>query len=261
MEIQKTEQKFFRFFPQYKNLTAIYTTRLNGFSTNDFSSFNLGLHVGDNKDAVLKNRTLLAKYLNCTQNKIFFMDQIHSGNTYIIPNNSRTTSNTIQETDALITNNKNTAICAMGADCPQIGLYDKEKKVIAVIHAGWKGIVSGIITNTINSMQRYFRSQAEDIMVVTGAFLCSECFCVGEDTATLFTEKFINSEKFINKNSSSQITIDLKKAIKYILREEGVKSENISFLDMCTKCHNDLFFSYRGENKCTGRTVLALMLT
>lgn len=253
----------FILFKQQSKVTAVYTTRKNGFSHNCFNSFNLGFHVGDDPYCVEKNRNKLKKILNTTDNDIFFMDQIHSNNIFVLDEQTKNilqkeNITEIKKTDALITNIKNTAICSMGADCPQIALYEPKEEVIAVIHAGWKGLINNIIEKTITEMCLSFNCQKENILTASSAFICEKCFVVKEDTAAFFKEKFAKNKKIIKH--SEQININLKEAIKTILLQNNISEKNINFLDMCTACNKDIFFSYRKENKKCGRNALAIKL-
>lgn len=254
--------KFFSLLENNQDITALLTTRHYGFSQTPFASLNFSFIVGDDNKSVKQNYNVLANYLQCSTEDIFSMEQIHSNNVFILDQTSKKniSSQQIKQTDAVITNLKNTAILAMGADCPQIALYDPEKKVIAVIHAGWKGLTGKIIEKTLTSMQRLYQCRNENIIAHTGAHLCQKCFEVKKEVADIFVSNFENSDNIIYTDEKGKITVSLQNAILETLKKQQLKQKNISFLNMCTVCENDMFFSYRKENQKTGRTALALIL-
>lgn len=251
---------FFPFFKNEANVLALATTRHYGKSVAPFASLNVGINVGDDDSLVKANRKILASYLKTDTSKMFFMEQIHSNNITILTEKNLPLDNTAQKTDALITNMKNTAICALSADCPLIGLYDKENNVIAVIHAGWKGLTAKIIEKTVDKMQQNFDSQPKNIRSVISAFICKKCFCIKDDTVKYFQEAYPNNKNIITKDNQGIYRADLKKAVLTSLTNKGLLKSNICFLDKCTVCENELFFSYRAENQKTGRCALAFKL-
>lgn len=255
---KKNAVKFFPLLENADGVTALLTTRHYGFSQDPYNSLNFSSIVGDDEKNVKQNYDVLAGYLDCCAEDIFSMEQIHSSNVFILNENSKKllTRNRIKKTDAVITNLRQTAILAMGADCPQIALYDSKQKVIAVIHAGWKGLINNIIEKTLTAMN----SDPKNILVHTGAHLCQNCFEVKKEVSDIFSDNFENSDKIIHKDKDGKITISLQNAIHTKLTATGIQQKNIRSLNMCTACENSLFFSYRKENKTTGRTALAVML-
>ncbi len=235
----------------FDNLTIAISTRHGGLSLGNFSSLNMALNVGDNKECVLKNRKLLFEVLNLDITKSVFANQYHSNNVYIVEQKDIglgvDTFESAIKTDAFITNIKNVAIVIQTADCLSVVLYEKQKQVIANIHCGWKGLAFGIIQNTIEKMISIYNADSKNIYAYLGACIKPNNFNVGEDVASKFTSP-------IQKNDNYYIDLSLEAIM--ILEKYNITDIENSNLDS----YDDMFYSYRRDKKITGRmaTVIAL---
>ena len=175
---------------KHKDILHFITTRHGGFSKSPFSSFNLASHVGDKQDDVIKNRELLASYLGISSNSFFYTNQEHGDKVFLI-NNQNTkkrnivSSNTIPTSDAMVTADKNRCLLIFVADCVPVLLYDYNKKVIGVVHAGWKGTVSLISQKTVCLMQKHYGCKPQDILCAIGPSIGPCCYEVGKDVIDL----------------------------------------------------------------------------
>jgi len=155
--------------------------------------------------------------------------------------------------DAIITNTKGVYVCVTIADCTPVLIYDAKNKAVAAIHAGWRGTVAKIVSETLNAMHKQYGTKGEDCVAFIGACICSKNFEVGDEVAEQFSaeEKTYNTEK-------KKYYVDLKLANKKQLMNFGVKESNIEISEYCTVADNDKFYSYRYEKGKTGR-MLALI--
>ena len=151
--------------------------------------------------------------------------------------------------DALITNNSDCLLTTTTADCPSIYFYDSQKKVIALAHAGWRGIIQGIIENTILSFKDNYNSNSEDIEVFVSPYIKSCHFEIKEDIIGNFLE-----EDLIKRDG--KIYIDLGEVIRKKLLKQGIRDDNISISKDCTYCLNDKYFSFRRNNNKNLETML-----
>ena len=145
------------------------------------------------------------------------------------------------DTDGLILTNTEDTIYLKFADCTPLIFYDKENKIGAVSHAGWRGTAAKIGVKTINKMSANFGTKPENIVALIGAAISICCYEVSEevrDTLLATVENPIGLYEGRN--------IDLKGINAQQLREIGV--QNIDVCPYCTSCNNDLFYSYRKEN-------------
>ena len=131
----------FSIFPQDKVIHAI-STRFNGHSKAPFDGLNLALHVNDNPDDVIANRRLFCKGLNLDSHKMTTCNQVHGNKVACITeenigSGAISFANSIDDTDALITNLKNVPLTLFFADCTPIMIYDPKNNAIGVAHGGW----------------------------------------------------------------------------------------------------------------------------
>ena len=156
-----------------------------------------------------------------------------------------------KETDGLMTNQKNLAICATNADCIVLMMYDKVKKVIANVHSGWRGTIQRIGAKTIDKMQELYNCNPKDIICCISPSIRSCHFEVSEDVKEIFNKTFINNDDIIKKHNDKW-HIDTVKLNIDMLKEKGLREENIIDSKICTVCNSNLIHSYRGSNKTNG---------
>jgi len=208
---------------------------------------NLAYHVAQDDHSVDLAREELAKKYKFDNSKLQFMEQIHSNIVKTVSPDSN-----VQTCDALITDQLNTPLMVMVADCIPILFYDHTKKVIGVAHAGRAGTFENISGNTINKMIENYSCDPKDIEVVMGPSIEKCCYEVSQElanqTATLFGEEYVNERN-----------IDLQGINKKQLIEMGVKDTNITTEQICTKCSSEPYFSYRKDKKC-GRFAGVIMM-
>ena len=237
-------------------LAHFITTRAGGFSLPPFNSLNLGLHTNDNPDHVLANRSLLAEETGIAKEHFLYCSQVHSGDVKIIDRIAVEGGALSQNprTDATITAMPGICLMVMVADCVPVLLFDPVKRVSAVIHAGWRGTVHHITSNTIRSMVGHFGCNPADILAGIGPSIGPCCYEVGEDVREFVTQSFGTTEGYlIQKNHTSKPHFDLWYANQKQLTDNGVKPDNIETSELCTRCQPDTFFSSRASGGITGR--------
>src|SRR3972149_5704546 len=228
-----------------------FTTRNSGPGSDGVNSFNLDYYAGGNEENVRKNREMILKKLELKKmRKIYSVKQVHGTNILNIDKNMNLESDKImKEADCLITDLKDIPIMVMGADCNLILMADTNKKVIAAVHAGWKGTLQGLAAKVISYMKEKFGSKSRDIFVAFGPSIRKCCYKIDSSVLKSFTDKFGSGSFFTKKNND--IYLDLVKLNHIQLEKSGIYEENIFDCGKCTHCNED-FFSYR-RNKATGR--------
>ncbi|MCT7564985.1 peptidoglycan editing factor PgeF [Aliarcobacter butzleri] len=206
----------------------------------DKTDGNLAYHVSDIKENVDKNRQKLALKYDYKDENLCYMNQIHSANVVVVDENS---PKYIDNCDALITKTKNLPLMVMVADCIPILMFDEVKGVIAAIHAGRNSTFLKISEITSKKMIENFSCKTENIKVIMGPSIQKCCYEVNDELKNIVEKSF--GKKFVIGNN-----IDLQGINKKLLENLGIK--NIEISDICTKCSNKPFFSYRKE-KNTGR--------
>ena len=219
------------------NVTAFTTTRFGGYSIEPFSQNNLGLHVGDLEQAVLMNRKNTAhKFM--LPNEPQWLEQIHSNQCI------RIEDSTVRIADGVTTNMAKCVLVIMTADCLPILLCNRSGTEIAAVHAGWRGLVDGIIANTVNMM---FDSP-NNLVAWIGPAICVQCFEIGIEVRDLYLKKYNFLEQYfvLHDNQWFANLIDIAVCL---LKQCGITVVYKS--NICT-FEQQNFFSYRRDG-VTGR--------
>ena len=191
--------------------------------------------------------------------------QIHESRVAVIDRPGMTREE-LEGYDAFITKLPGVAIGVRTADCVPVLLYDPEKRVVAAIHAGWKGTVLHISQCAINVMVQDFKCRPESIRAAIGPAIGPDSFQVGEEVATRFKEAGFPVDDIWSfrgpgdgRPMSGGHHIDLFKANRWLLEQAGILSENIHECGIDTYT-TEAFFSARREGVECGRIINAIML-
>ncbi|GGI14402.1 peptidoglycan editing factor PgeF [Gottfriedia solisilvae] len=260
--IQSTESTF-KIQPwedSYKHLVAGFTTKNGGVSQGCFSSFNVGLHVNDSDNHVVKNRELLAKEINYPITKWVCSEQVHGNNVVKVTKDDRGKGVTdynsgIPGTDGFYTNEENVLLTSCYADCVPLYFLEPTKKYIGLAHAGWKGTVGNIGGILINKWLTEENMNVENIQVVIGPSIGNCCYEVDDFVMNKVQDAFSNNlPPFILTDlPNGKYSLDLKEANKQLLIQAGIPKENILVTSYCTSCNPNTFFSHRRDEGKTGR--------
>ena len=172
--------------------------------------------------------------------KVVCMKQIHSGTVAIVEDTEKLI---IPETDGLVTKQKNISLAILTADCLPILLYDPEKEVIGVAHAGYKGLLNHVIEHTIQKFVSVFHSDPKDIIVGIGPSIERDCYEVGVELIEKFQEEFPSFEDIFTEKDQ-KFFLDLRGIALQCLLKEGIVKEHVEIMDICTKDDSN-FYSYR----------------
>lgn len=232
-----------------KKVSAFTTTRQGGVSKAPFDSFNLAMHVDDDKKSVLENRKILQKKLGIKQSPLW-LDQRHTTN--VVEWNGESLK-TLPIADAAWTSKANTPVCVMTADCQPILVTNHNETFVASIHAGWQGLLDGIITKLIKQLP----DVSENLIVWIGPSISQKNFEVEVDFVTKFVNKNPKNSTYFKQQSGTKYKADLVAIAELELQDLGIK--NVYKSNMCTYANEEQFYSYRRENK-TGRMVSVIYL-
>jgi YfiH family protein len=213
-----------------------FSTRQGGISPAPFSSLNLG-GSDDDKNNINENRRLALEQLNVSDKELSLLKQVHGSAV-------RLAANGYQEGDALVTNDPKFVLAVSIADCYPILFHDPVSKVIGAAHAGWRGTLGRIASNTLKEMI-VLGADAKNIQVAIGQGICQKNFEVGEEVIEQF-----RSAAFPEACWNGRY-LDLIGCNTFVLKEAGVPSQNIWSMNRCT--FEPEFFSYRRDKGQTGR--------
>ncbi len=223
-----------------KTISALSTTRKGGVSVAPFDSFNVGLHVGDDEQAVLANRELLTNQL---PNPAVWLNQIHSSDVVVI--DERSDLNQVRSADALYTRLAKQPLAIMTADCLPVLLSSTSGDEIAAIHGGWRGLAQGILANTLT----HFKALPNDIIAWFGPAIGPSEFEVGQEVKACFCELNANHQHAFTPRGDKYLA-DIYLLARQQLTQLGVV--NIFGGEHCTVSDKSQFFSYRRDGE-TGR--------
>ncbi len=238
----------FKTLDQYGIVHGVFM-RHGGCSPEPWKSLNLATSVGDSAENVIENRNRIADTLGIDQDSYYDLWQVHSCKT-ITASRARKIGEEHIKGDAILTSKKSVSLLMLFADCVPILFYDPVKNVIATAHAGWQGTFKKIVAETVKALDNEFDCQPKDIIACIGPSICADHYQVGENVVSAACDAINDANQVIYKNNKG-FHADLQKANQLILEETGVK--HIEQAGICTMCHNEDWFSHRGENGKTGR--------
>ncbi|WP_181273342.1 peptidoglycan editing factor PgeF [Brevibacterium oceani] len=228
--------------PGRRTAHVAFTDRHGGYSTGDFSSFNLARHVGDDDELVAANRAALAQVLGLSGERLAFVSQVHGTEVRTISDERELRAEPV-EADAQLTTLTGIGLAIMVADCTPVMLADAEAGIIAAVHAGRPGMAAGIVPATVDRMRSL---GAGDIHAVIGPSVCPRCY---EVPAELRDEVAAVEPVAASVSVTGTPALDVAGAVAEQLRRADVTIDHFS--RTCTKESEDLF-SYRGAQR-TGR--------
>jgi len=224
------------------NVKFISTPRFieGGAGADCFGNFNLALHVGDEPGAVSANRKFLEKHYKLPSSPQW-INQTHSS--VCIRLDSKFSSS---EADASYSRTSGVVCGVLTADCMPVFVCDKRGTVVGIAHAGWRGLVGGVIESLIEEMN----VEGSELLVHLGPAISQSAYEVGSEVKTQFLDRnSIFERSFIEKNG--KYYLDLYDGAKVILEGYGITS--ISGGDCCTYEDSKQFFSFRRDGTCSGR--------
>lgn len=162
--------------------------------------------------------------------------------------------------DALVTDQPGVMVAVRTADCVPVLVHDPHQRVVAAIHAGWRGAVSGIVPKTIQLMEARFGSRPAHLRVSIGPSAGVCCYEVDEPVLDQLRDGFPAWETVVQNRRAGRAHLNLKRLIGEQVQRAGAPRDCITAVNLCTICHGELFFSYRREGKVVGTMVSAIGL-
>ncbi len=211
-------------------------------STNIKAFFTTRIFVGDYgqiKDA-------LSKKLTISKDSIYLPIQKHTNKIHILDSDNKPAV-----ADAVVTDRKNVLIGVLVADCVPILLYDKSKKIIGAVHAGWRGTAKQILKETIIAMQEKFGCLPGNISVAIGPSIRQCSYEVDEDVNNAVHKATGAGDYYLRQGN--KYFIDLSSANRIQALNMGILSQNIWQSDECTFCKPEKYYSYRYSGVSSGR--------
>jgi YfiH family protein len=225
-------------------VTAAFTTRAGGVSDAPYGTLNLAGHVGDDPDSVALNRKAAGAALGLDGGRVTWCDQVHGDAVAVV--SGEDAGRTFAATDALVTAATDTPLAVMAADCVPVLLADARRGIVAAVHAGRRGLVTGVVEVAVGTMLD-LGAVREDVVVAVGPAIGPCCYEVGDDVAAEVTDALPVTRATTREGRTS---LDLTAGVRHVLAGEGVRS--VTTVGGCTAHQPGLFFSHRRDGT-TGR--------
>lgn len=251
-------------------LLHAFLTRRGGVSTDCFAGLNFSSREGDKAESVDRNWRLLGDAFRLDPTQFVVMQQLHGGHIVVLaednreklPGGSSLLPKDAYACDALVTNRPGLAIGVKTADCVPLFLVDLVKRVVGVVHAGWRGTALNIAGQTVDTFIARFSSRPGDILAVIGPAIGPCCYEI--DAIVYHALKIYAGEgaaPFFRPGATKDSwMLDLTMVNRYQLEQRGVPPGQIFAGDHCTSCKGDVFYSHRRDRGRTGRHFSFLML-
>jgi len=224
--------------------------RHGGISPTPWHSLNTATSVGDSRENIIENRARIFTVLGRKVESLFDVWQVHS-NDVVCTDAPRPLEAQPQKADAIVTDRPEITLFMRFADCVPIFLFDPRRKVIAIVHAGWKGTVNKIANRAIEDMQARYNTNPADILAGIGPSIGPDHYAVGPEVLDLVRRSFGEDANQLIIPSDGHTHLDLWKANTLVLQQAGVKE--IQIAGICTGCNTSDWFSHRAEHGKTGR--------
>lgn len=243
----------------FAGLMHAVTTRIGGVSPPPYHSLNLGTGTGDAEANILTNYTLLGRALDFDLQTVVTSHQVHGSRIAVVEDVPCSAvrfprAHALDGYDGLLTEQPGVVLMIRIADCVPIILYEPDRNMLALAHAGWRGTLASIAEKTVGEMLRR-GCRADRIYAGIGPAIGPCCFSVQSNTADRFRSSFGKGCPALHQ-AAAGARIDLPELNRLQLLRAGIPPDHIECAGLCTACSLHLFFSHRGEQGKTGRFVL-----
>ena len=232
----------FSIFKKFPELLCVMSTRVAG-----------DLYIKKLRQAAKVQKFL--RQLKIKPEELVSMEQVH-GSEIAIVEDAHKSGEVIPAVDGLVTQSPGIFLGVNAADCVPVFLYDPKQKIVAVVHAGWRGTEQGIVANSINQLIK-LGVGVRSLFVAIGPHIGGCCYEVSADFAQSFKTKF-PSDRVVFQ-TQNKWHVDLGEANRLSLLELGVLPEHIDAPITCTSCQNDQYFSFRKDSKETFGEMLGVI--
>ena len=230
-----------------------FLTRKGGVSPPPYDTLNMGRTSGDLSGNLARNRDRIGEAFRFDRNRLILLNQRHQDGILVLKEPIHAIASPL-EYDALVTNAPNLYLGILTADCLPILVVDPRRKAIGAIHAGRSGTALHITTKCLKTMRDEFGSSIGDLRIAIGPSIGACCYEIDQRVFQLEWEPFSTSA------GEGKWRVDLARINLDQMEEEGVSRAQIAWINLCTRCNRDLFFSYRNEGN-TGRQLSFIGMT
>ncbi len=246
-------------------VTVALTTRHGGVSTGPYDSLNLGLHVGDDPQRVMANRAHAAHAFGADLEDTVFAQQVHGADATVVDHHDRgrgthSDGDAIPATDILITASPAVVLVMMVADCLPLALVDPAAKILATVHAGWRGTAATAVSRAVEAMCEQ-GARPERTVAFLGPAVSPERYQVGDEVRDGLAGAVAPHDlgpDVARPDGPGHWLVDLAAANRQQLRLAGLAEHRIFGCGVTTS--DDDFFSDRAARPCGRFALMARLL-
>lgn len=226
-----------------------FSTRIGGVSEGIFESLNLGFCRGDDRERVLENYRRYCAAIGADYDGLVLSNQVHGDVVRAVTladKGKGIHQKGDYEADGLITDVPGLCLTIFGADCLPVLFYDPVRRVIAAVHAGWRGTANGIVDRAVEKMVDVYGSRPGDILAAIGPGISMCCFETDEDVPNALSGALgASALRHIEVRENGKFHVDLKGLNALRLEKMDLEPKHIAISDVCTMCQHERFWSHR----------------
>jgi len=234
-----------------------FFTRLGGVSSGPYRSLNFSVAVGDAEEHVLANLERAAAVLGVDPRRIYYLSQVHGREVRELAGSERREAVLEQRGDALVGSSLDLACGVRSADCVPILIADRQNGTVAAVHAGWRGVVAGVIGAAVSSL-RVRAAAPPELIAAIGPHISSSAFEVAPEVAREIADA-CGDASVVDRSRGARPFVDLRRAVRRGLIEAGMSDSAVDDVYGCTVGEPERFFSYRRDGQKSGRHLSAIV--
>ncbi len=230
-----------------QDLWVGFTTRRGGYSSGRFAELNFSRRWTAPEAKVAENLGLLAETEGFPAERLYIVTQVHGADGLAV--DGMDPADVLRrEADYLTSARPGRLVGIITADCIPVLLWDPVHRAVAAAHAGWRGVVAGVVEAVVGHMESKYGTRPEDLLVALGPAIGPCCFEVGSEVAEHFTERSL-----VVRLVRGRPHVDLHLAVTHRLERLGVVPSNTDVVAECTCCNPDKYHSYRRDGSPIGQ--------
>jgi YfiH family protein len=235
-----------------KDLLHGFMGRQGGKSVGAYAELNVSYRVGDDPEVVSQNVCDMKLAVGIHDGRIVTMKQVHGDRLIEVKD---PTIKEAGEADGMVTREKNIFLGILTADCVPMLFLAREQKIVAVVHAGWRGTLGGIAGKTVKFFLENYGVLPSELEVALGPSIDACCYQIGRDVEQPLIEQWAELASSSLQTRDNVTYLHLRNLNQAILHRAGIPQSQIFRVGPCTSCAKEEFFSYRREKKETGRQI------
>ena len=233
-----------------------FFTRKGGVSEGPYATLNFSRAVGDAAERVARNVALAAEVLGVTPGHVYYLSQVHGKVAHVLDGTEAPESVITLEGDALVSRATHVACGVRSADCVPILVGDRRSGAVAAIHAGWRGVVRGVVEAAVATLRAQAGS-AGDLVAAIGPHIRVGAFEVSDDVAEELAAA--SPVAGVVERGGTKPHVSLVRIVRAKLEALGIAAGSIDDVGGCTVTEPERFFSFRRDGKVGGRHLSAIV--